>query len=95
MSSPTNTVQPSLFDTTEWETRPATLSLFYKSGTVHAFDTHVMDARRRAETAISRKSVKFIKVAIPNNESTKVRVATWDPKNKWNVQVFNLPQAKN
>lgn len=79
------------------DTAPATITLAYKSGQTHIHETDVADARKRAETAIRRKSIKWIRVSIPHpTESKEVRFyySPYSPT-KWERTLVILPRTKD
>ena len=79
---------------TAWDKVPAEILLHYKSGQRHRFDTDVKDARRRASIAANRKSVNWIKVTIPNPDSTKAIVCIFEPRIGWTKNIVDLPKVK-
>ena len=82
------------------DTNPATITLAYKSGQTHIHETSVLDARRRASTAIRRRSVKWIRVSIPEtglptHANPREYRFFFSPKNKWEQSLVLLPSTKD
>jgi hypothetical protein len=81
------------------DTAPATITLAYKSGQTHIHETSVSDARKRAETAIRRKSIKWIRVSIPlpSPATSQPREARffYSTKTKWEQSTVVLPRTKD
>lgn len=78
------------------DTAPATITLAYKSGQTHIHETDVADARKRAETAIRRKSVKWIRVSIPHPSLNKEVRFYFNPVRKnWERSFVILPRTKD
>ena len=80
------------------DSTPATITLAYKSGQTHIHNTDAADARRRALTAIRRKSVKWIKVQLPNGSilhPKEIRAFYSASTGKWERSIVLLPRTKN
>lgn len=80
---------------TGWDELPATITLAYKSGQTHIHQTSVGDARKRSEAATRRKSVKWIRVSIPNHDSTREIRCFYSPSKQWTRSIVILPRTKD